>query len=147
MVNNNNVYSVFIMFNNCKNVSHTTCSSQQNQSMDSILSNLCYHNKQKVLQKIMFHFCSAYHGHVMSCIDISPYKLKVQTDGVHTCPSNVYVVSRSSPLLRPLDIQTCPLCRPQFWLHLICLYLTFELRPTCYRDHIFAFQKFSFHRI
>ncbi|XP_052781203.1 alanine--glyoxylate aminotransferase 2-like isoform X1 [Mya arenaria] len=33
----------------------------------------------------------AYHGHIMSCIDISPYKLKVQRDGVHTCPSNVYV--------------------------------------------------------
>ncbi|XP_053393427.1 5-phosphohydroxy-L-lysine phospho-lyase-like isoform X1 [Mercenaria mercenaria] len=33
----------------------------------------------------------AYHGHISSMIDISPYKLKVQMDGVHTCPRHVYV--------------------------------------------------------
>ncbi|XP_052262359.1 5-phosphohydroxy-L-lysine phospho-lyase-like [Dreissena polymorpha] len=33
----------------------------------------------------------AYHGHVISIIDISPYKLRVQKDGVQTCPTHVYV--------------------------------------------------------
>lgn len=35
----------------------------------------------------------AYHGHVASIIDISPYKLSVQRDGVHTCPPHVYITA------------------------------------------------------
>ena len=38
-------------------------------------------------------FASAYHGHVSSVMDISPYKLKTNVDGMHPIPSNVYVVS------------------------------------------------------
>jgi len=36
---------------------------------------------------------SAYHGHVMSVLDVSPYKLRTQVDDCHQKPNNVHVVS------------------------------------------------------
>ena len=39
-----------------------------------------------------YHF-SAYHGHVSSVMDISPYKLKTNVDGMHPMPTHVHVVS------------------------------------------------------
>ena len=43
--------------------------------------------------KHILKFCSAYHGHVTSAMDISPYKLKTNVDGMHPIPPYVYVVS------------------------------------------------------
>lgn len=37
----------------------------------------------------------AYHGHVVSLIDISTYKLNNMTDGVHKKPDFVHIVSMS----------------------------------------------------